>query len=99
VFGDEQLVGPWIPWLKDQLHCPVEAGRHVLDEAADPELPLPFAAAVGLLYGTEHRGTPVLDFVKEPTGKGGGPDPLAIAEEARQTLSATLDPTRRSTLG
>ena len=34
-----------------------------------------------------------------PTGETRVADPLAAAEEARQNLSATLDPTRRSTLG
>ncbi len=33
------------------------------------------------------------------TGKAGVSDPLATAEEARQHLSATLDTTRRRTLG
>ncbi len=33
------------------------------------------------------------------TGRAGVSDPLATVEEARQNLSAALDPTRRSTLG
>ena len=49
LFGEEDAVAPWCPWLSEQLHCPVELGSLAVQvPPGSLAVPLPFASAVGL---------------------------------------------------
>ncbi|MBI4597263.1 MAG: pilus assembly protein PilM [Candidatus Omnitrophica bacterium] len=90
LFGDDALIGAWQAWLSDQLRCVVELGSGLLKPlVAGQELPLMFAATLGLLQ--RHRGdrsAAALDFLKRSTIK---PAERARAAQGRAALKHLLE--------
>ena len=69
IFGPENVIGEWCPWLAEQLHCAVEMGSAHVDPLVDGGLPLPFAAALGLVQGARRPAGVSLDFLKRNLAK------------------------------
>jgi Tfp pilus assembly PilM family ATPase len=64
LFGEEDAVAPWCPWLSEQLHCPVELGSLAIQvPPGSPAAPLPFASAVGLAMRAHCPTDLKLDFL------------------------------------
>lgn len=62
MFGEEGQVSAWAGWLAERLQTSVELGNALLDQRIAGQLPLSFAAAVGLLQAGGK--TPTMDFLK-----------------------------------
>lgn len=92
--GEEALIGPWQPWLADQLQCAVEIGSDLLRARVDGELSLSFASAVGLVragYGGTGRS---LDLLKRSVAKSAALSPgelrSAVIKELRAPHSLAI---------
>ena len=83
--GDEDALGPWCEPLSQQLHCPVGLGRALIQRRLAGEVPLPFAAALGLLESTVGFGGP-FNFLKQDTAKE--PPQAAQASAVQRVLEA-----------
>ncbi len=99
LIGDEVLIEPWRQWLADQLQCAVEIGRDLLGRGVEGELPLSFAAAVGLVRGGKSSAGTALDFLKRsatkpmgaPAPTPGGPATVAgLIHQLRSTQSLVM---------
>lgn len=66
--GDDALVGPWCDPLSQRLHCPVSLGRPLIHRRVSETLPLPFAAALGLLDAITEVGG-AFNFLKPGLAK------------------------------
>lgn len=92
--GDETLIGPWQPWLAEQLQCAVDVGRDLLRSRVEGELPLTFASAVGLVRAGHERIGRSLDFLKRSLSKPAGTSPAelqsALVKEFKSAQSAAL---------
>ena len=89
--GDESLIGPWQPWLADQLQCAVEIGSDLLRSRVDGELPLSFASAVGLVRAGYGGTGSSLNLLKRSVAKSTALSPgelrSAIIKELRAPQS------------
>ena len=70
--GNEMLIGPWCRWFSERLHVPVEPGTSLLQRHIQEDIPLSFAAALGLLAYSTDRNAGFFDFLKRVAVKAGG---------------------------
>lgn len=65
--GDESRIGPWCGWLAEQLRCPVQLARPLVQPLAPDDVPLSFASAIGVVAGASESGEGSIDLLRGAT--------------------------------